>query len=313
MIHTGRAPHLALTFLLAALAAPALALDLALPEGATRSFSETSPTAGFRVAVGPFDGAEVPVQTLSGMLVEEIWEIPQDSADPAALAVSIDGSLQAAGFEMGFACAARSCGGFDFRHALPIPAEPTMYVDLGDFHYMTAQRATGGGLETLAVTVSRGGRTGYVHLVRIGPAGTLDENPLSVEQTTSATTGMGLIERLTTQGYAVLDDVVFGTGASALSGARHDTLVTLAAWLAEDPARRVVLVGHTDAVGALESNVALSRARAEAVRTFLIEELGADAAQVDAAGVGYLSPRMTNATPTGREGNRRVEVVLVAG
>jgi OOP family OmpA-OmpF porin len=65
-------------------------------------------------------------------------------------------------------------------------------------------------------------------------------------------------------------------------------------------------------VGTLENNIALSRARAEAVRQHLVEALGVDPAQVSATGIGYLAPRATNATAAGREANRRVEAVLLA-
>jgi OOP family OmpA-OmpF porin len=88
--------------------------------------------------------------------------------------------------------------------------------------------------------------------------------------------------------------------------------VTLAAWLAESAERRIVLVGHTDAEGALDSNIELSRARAAAVRNALVTEFGADPARIEAAGVGYLAPRAANSLAEGREANRRVEVVLIS-
>jgi OOP family OmpA-OmpF porin len=96
-------------------------------------------------------------------------------------------------------------------------------------------------------------------------------------------------------------------------GHAYPSLVALAAFLAENPARRVVLVGHTDAEGGRDSNIALSEARAEAVRRHLIDVLGVNPAQLDAAGIGYLAPRATNETAGGREANRRVEVVLLDG
>jgi OOP family OmpA-OmpF porin len=87
--------------------------------------------------------------------------------------------------------------------------------------------------------------------------------------------------------------------------------VALAAYLAENPARRIVFVGHTDATGSLDANTTVSRARAGAVRAHMIDVLGANPDQIEAAGVGYLSPRAANASPEGRERNRRVEAVLI--
>jgi outer membrane protein OmpA-like peptidoglycan-associated protein len=74
----------------------------------------------------------------------------------------------------------------------------------------------------------------------------------------------------------------------------------------------VAIVGHTDASGGLEANIALSRKRAQAVRNVLIEAFGVPAAQIQAEGVGYLSPRASNLTEAGRTQNRRVEVMLTS-
>jgi outer membrane protein OmpA-like peptidoglycan-associated protein len=68
-------------------------------------------------------------------------------------------------------------------------------------------------------------------------------------------------------------------------------------------------VGHTDSVGSLEANLALSRARAEAVVTALQARFGVAAGRAVPAGVGPLAPVASNATDAGRALNRRVEVV----
>ena len=77
------------------------------------------------------------------------------------------------------------------------------------------------------------------------------------------------------------------------------------------PNLRVALVGHTDTVGGLDTNIALSRARAQSVRDRLISAFDADATRLDAEGMGYLSPIAPNLTEEGRRQNRRVEVILV--
>jgi OOP family OmpA-OmpF porin len=74
----------------------------------------------------------------------------------------------------------------------------------------------------------------------------------------------------------------------------------------------VILVGHTDASGGLDGNIALSRKRAESVRQRMTDRYGIPAAQVDAQGVGYLSPRASNLSDTGRDQNRRVEVMMTS-
>jgi len=88
-------------------------------------------------------------------------------------------------------------------------------------------------------------------------------------------------------------------------------LAALAAWLAGNPARRIALVGHTDSQGDLAANVAVSQARAEAVRAILVAQ-GAPAGQIAAEGAGWLAPVASNLTPEGRARNRRVEAVVLA-
>jgi OOP family OmpA-OmpF porin len=113
------------------------------------------------------------------------------------------------------------------------------------------------------------------------------------------------------EGHASLDDLGFASGKGALEPGDYASLRSLAAWLIAHPDMTVVLVGHTDATGGLAVNVALSKARAAAVRQALIAA-GVPGGQVAAEGVGYLAPRASNLTPEGQAQNRRVEVVLTS-
>jgi len=79
------------------------------------------------------------------------------------------------------------------------------------------------------------------------------------------------------------------------------------------PEMRIALVGHTDAVGALDTNIELSRARAQAVRDLLIETYGVEGDRMEAHGIGFLSPRAPNDSERSRDLNRRVEAVVIAG
>lgn len=318
MTHSGRAPRLFLRLILPCMtfgALPAAAVELDWPAGAERVVQDERQVTGYPLAIGAHDGATVPTAEAEGLLRDEVWTIPGDMADPATLSGLIVSQLTAQGYEIGFACSAATCGGFDFRFALPIAEGPEMHVDLGRFEYLTATRPGADGTEHLALTLSQGGQLGYAHLAHVGPAAPVPAQTASViaEVPDTPPDPGGLIAALRETGGAVLTDVSFGTGASGLAEGRIESLVALAEFLAADRSRRIVLVGHTDTEGSREGNIALSRDRAQAVRAYLIDVLGADPAQVDAEGVGYLAPRASNATAQGREANRRVEVVLVAG
>jgi outer membrane protein OmpA-like peptidoglycan-associated protein len=71
---------------------------------------------------------------------------------------------------------------------------------------------------------------------------------------------------------------------------------------------RFSVEGHTDSVGAAEYNDALSQRRAAAVERFL-EGAGVPSARLETVGRGESAPVATNVDPTGRQRNRRVELI----
>jgi OOP family OmpA-OmpF porin len=74
---------------------------------------------------------------------------------------------------------------------------------------------------------------------------------------------------------------------------------------------KIEIGGHTDADGSNEANLALSKARAESVRSYLIKK-GVDATKVVAKGYGESMPVATNDTPEGKRLNRRTEVKILS-
>ena len=124
--------------------------------------------------------------------------------------------------------------------------------------------------------------------------------------------GGPLAERFALGGAQVLPDLVFASGSAELADETFASLTELGAFLTGNPGARVILVGHTDASGALSANIALSRERARSVRKRLMTDFDIPARQIEAEGVGYLSPLAPNDTEAGRLANRRVEVMLLA-
>jgi OmpA-OmpF porin, OOP family len=70
--------------------------------------------------------------------------------------------------------------------------------------------------------------------------------------------------------------------------------------------KQVLVIGHTDNLGIRANNVALSKARAEAVKAYLVSK-GATADNLNTDGIGPDKPVANNATPEGRARNRRIE------
>jgi OOP family OmpA-OmpF porin len=70
--------------------------------------------------------------------------------------------------------------------------------------------------------------------------------------------------------------------------------------------QKVSIEGHASGEGEAQHNLALSKARAEAVRAFLVKK-GISADRLASAGFGETKPIASNDTEEGREKNRRVE------
>jgi outer membrane protein OmpA-like peptidoglycan-associated protein len=74
------------------------------------------------------------------------------------------------------------------------------------------------------------------------------------------------------------------------------------------PRSQIVIEGHTDSYGSDETNLSLSRQRAEAVSAFLAAEFGIPAFRMSAVGYGETQPIANNETPQGRTRNRRIDI-----
>ena len=104
-------------------------------------------------------------------------------------------------------------------------------------------------------------------------------------------------------------DLLFDAGSAALKPGAHRSIESLAQFLRRNPERDIAIEGFTDSSGPLDGNRRLSEHRAAAVKEALVR-MGIDAARIDARGYGPAFPVATNATPTGRQLNRRVEIII---
>lgn len=106
-----------------------------------------------------------------------------------------------------------------------------------------------------------------------------------------------------------LGDLLFATGKAELRGGSSSHLDKLVTFLQANPERAVTIEGHTDSVGSEELNSELSRRRANAVKDYLVGR-GIAGSRLDASGKGEGSPVASNDTATGRQQNRRVEIII---
>jgi len=100
--------------------------------------------------------------------------------------------------------------------------------------------------------------------------------------------------------------IEFESGKATLTASGKGILDEMAAALQKVKGKKVEVIGHTDNVGLRESNLALSQARAEAVRSYLAGK-GIPAEMVMVSGQGPDRPVAENSNAEGRARNRRIE------
>ncbi len=110
-------------------------------------------------------------------------------------------------------------------------------------------------------------------------------------------------------GHVSVYGIYFDTGKSAIKPESAAAISEIAKLLKNDNALKIYVVGHTDNVGSFESNMKLSRDRADAVAKELVSKHGIVAGRLKAYGVSSLSPVASNSTEDGKAKNRRVELV----
>jgi outer membrane protein OmpA-like peptidoglycan-associated protein len=109
-------------------------------------------------------------------------------------------------------------------------------------------------------------------------------------------------------GKTIIQGIYFDTGSSTIKPESEPALVEMVKLFNGSPTLKVYVVGHTDNVGSLESNVKLSSDRAASV-VKAITARGVAASRLKSAGVGPYSPVASNDTDGGKAKNRRVEFV----
>jgi len=106
-----------------------------------------------------------------------------------------------------------------------------------------------------------------------------------------------------------LGDLLFDTGASNLRPAGQRSMTLLAEFMKHNPDRRASIEGYTDSTGSTGANHALSDRRAHSVMSALMQ-LGVADTQLSTQAFGEERPVASNDTSSGRQMNRRVEVVF---
>ncbi len=299
------------------------AVELTLPASARQTVGEELGLESYALPIAPYDGAEIPVRTFEGFVTRQGWRLEGGGVTPLQVLQPLRAELKENGYTLIFECADRACGGFDFRFGTDVISAPDMYVDLDNYRFVSAIKGPADApTAAVSLLVSRSAAAAYVQVIQVSvdegqgisvgkgdelTASTSDGQPPEVQGSAQS-----IAKQLDIGGHVILNDLEFKTGSSELGAGPFATLDSLATYLSSNASRRIALVGHTDAEGSLEGNIALSKKRAASVRSRLIDAHGVAAAQLSAEGVGFLSPVASNLSKDGRDANRRVEAVLIS-
>lgn len=102
----------------------------------------------------------------------------------------------------------------------------------------------------------------------------------------------------------------FETGSAIILHESFPSLNALAQMLIEKATWKLKLEGHTDNIGDAQNNLALSKARVEATKTYLINK-GVAPNHLKLFYFGETKPLQSNDSPEGRQANRRVVMELI--
>lgn len=294
-------------------AGTAQAVELQLPNGARQMISRDTVQDRFFAPIAPFAEGDLPTQMIEGAVERSAWRIDVAGLTPLQLANPLRLQLEEAGYRIVLDCAAQVCGGYDFRFAAEVLPAPNMYLNIRNFHALTAMRSrVGAPDEVVNILASASSGASFIQIIQAGA-----EHPIAVAQSavpavSNAVPQGDVARELAEKGRVVLSGLDFESGTSALGAGPFGSLQALADVLRVQTDMRIALVGHTDNVGSLEGNTALSISRASAVRDYLVSQFEIPRSRLEAQGAGYLAPITTNLTDAGRETNRRVEAVVLS-
>lgn len=221
-------------------------------------------------------------------------------------------ALKAGGFTTLFTCELQTCDGtgIDNTYYATQHIGPRAWVANSGFgdtlngpNYFLSARANKTGKDTFVILFvnTYGSNTG-AQVLLVG-----ESQPLQTGQVT--VNADGLKRGLAADGKVALYGLFFDTGKAEIRPESKPQLDEIGKLFAANPALKAYIVGHTDSMGSAEANLALSKARAEAVVAALARDHKVDARRLSARGVASLAPLMSNASEAGRSQNRRVEVV----
>ncbi|HMS26010.1 MAG TPA: OmpA family protein [Burkholderiaceae bacterium] len=175
---------------------------------------------------------------------------------------------------------------------------------------LTAKRDKDGQTTYTQLTVVQWDNENRIYKAQRGVYAALDiVDVAAMKQNMITVSASEMSKAMTSTGRVALYGILFDTGKAELKPESKPALEEIAKLLKAENNLKLRVVGHTDNQGGLDSNISLSKRRAESVNAALASQYGIASSRLSAFGVADLAPVATNATEEGRAKNRRVELV----
>tara|TARA_B100001057_G_scaffold495285_1_gene593919 strand:+ start:8362 stop:9279 length:918 start_codon:yes stop_codon:yes gene_type:complete len=273
-----------------------------LPSSARLVFSDKTDVKNIPVEISTWNRKKgISRLDVRGRTITNVYQIDGTSLTLDQILQPIITHLNNKQFTIKLYCNTHVCGGFNFRKNLMVSNPPFMLVNVTNYSVITAVKNS----SAISLIASKLGNTIYLQILSVGTTkndlGLRNKEPLQDNYSS----------KLLEDGAIVLDDLIYRSGSSDLGNGPFESLSALASFLESTPSSSIILVGHSDAIGELSTNINLSRNRAQAVVDRLIKSYGIDHSRLSAQGIGFLSPKTNNTTEKSRKKNRRVEAILI--
>ena len=273
-----------------------------LPSSARLVFSDKTDVKNIPVEISTWNREKgISRLDVRGRTTTNVYQIDGTSLTLDQMLKPIITHLNSKQFTIELYCNTHVCGGFNFRKKLMVSNPPFMLVNVTNYSVITAVKNS----SAISLIASKLGNTIYLQILSVGT--TKYDLVLRNKEPLQDNYSSKLLE----DGAIVLDDLIYRSGSSDLGNGPFESLSALASFLESTPQSSIILVGHSDAVGELSTNIDLSRNRAQAVVDRLVKSFGVDQSRISAQGIGFLSPKTNNSTEKSRKKNRRVEAILI--
>lgn len=273
----------------------------------------------YKVATGPVTGyrkIDAWIDT-EGRVTRTFYKLEVEDRSYAEVYKNYLDALQAENFEIlgeGFS-ADRRGREIGSRQWMEVTFGANPATKPGAVGTMFSGTSSSGGAGAMVATKERAAGTVYVVVYVEQHSKNYIGTLVDIVEVEAAETGLVVVDAeamgsdIDEYGRVVLDGIVFDFDKATLKPESKPALDAIAQYLKSNPDKQFFVVGHTDAKGTFAYNTKLSADRARAVADALQQGYGITSDRLEPHGVGPLSPVFSNVSDSGRDKNRRVELV----